>query len=136
MPGVTGESECAVGRTAQRHRPPCPSPVVRTVHLPPVGGLRLTDIPLCAEHNSEFEAHAESQGLRIAPSCSAGRLYRLTAENERFATWGSPCTAAGTATVRVTRDDGSDFSDLVFCQQHFDDLRAAGVLSEQGPLLP
>lgn len=124
--------ECAVGRTAQRHRPPCPKPVVRIVHLPPVGGTTFAEIPLCAEHDSEFEAYAESKGLRVGPTCAAGR-YLTARDDERFASWGTPCNAVGTEVLMIVLDDGSGFHEMTFCQLHFADLEAHELLLSEYP---
>lgn len=119
-----------MGRTAKRDRPPCPKPVVRTVYFPPAGGAAFADIPLCAEHDREFEAYAATQGLQVSPRCAAGRYYRLTGDDERFAGWGSPCTEAGTVGVATGLTDGDGVHELVFCPRHFGDLQAAGVIGE------
>lgn len=130
---VATAAECAVGRTAKRDRLPCPKPVVRTVSFPPIGETVFADIPLCAEHDREFEAYASTQGLQVSPRCAAGRYYRLARDDERFASWDTRCTEAGTVGVATGLDAGGGAHELMFCPRHFGDLQAAGVIREGPP---
>lgn len=106
---------------------------MRTVHFPPIGGTTFADIPLCAEHDREFEAYAATQGLQVSPCCAAGRYYRLAGDDERFASWATPCTEAGTVGVATGLAAVQGVHELAFCPRHFGDLQAAGVIRE-GPV--